>query len=70
MTTEVDNILDLEITLPEIPAPSEFDALAVGQQLADNTVVLELHIRAPGFRKKIRADSFVRNESKIGRAHV
>ena len=35
-----------------------FDAVSAGEKLADMTAVLELHIHAPGFRKKLPAQSF------------
>lgn len=41
---------------------SEFDAMKVGERVAKESVVLELHIRQPGFRKKMESSSFVKSE--------
>lgn len=41
---------------------SEFDAMKVGEKVAKESVVLELHIRQPGFRKKLESSSFVASE--------
>lgn len=39
----------------------DFDPVAAGENIANETFVLELHIHEPGFSKKLKADSFVNN---------
>ena len=41
---------------------SEFDSVKVGEKVAKESVVLELHIRQPGFRKKMESSNFVQSE--------
>lgn len=46
-------------TVQQIDAPTDFDPVATGEKLAKETVVLELHVRAPGFYKTLKATNFV-----------
>lgn len=51
-----------ELELPKVEvSASDFDPVEAGKRILNETVVFELHIHAPGFRKKIRAENFVTN---------
>lgn len=54
--------------LPAQPAAVDdkgFDALAAGEKLAKETVVLELHIRKPGFTKPIKPEAFIKKMEEL-----
>jgi hypothetical protein len=51
------NFEEFEIEMPE--ERYDFDPVATGEKISKETIVLEMHIRAPSFSKKIRSSSFV-----------
>ncbi len=65
----------LDADTPEAPAAeepaaepflgAEFDTLAAGQKIQQDTIVLEIHIRQPGFDKSINTRGFVAKEKGI-----
>jgi hypothetical protein len=68
-TNGTDEALGLEEVaggvLPKAVDDAGFDALAAGERLAKETVVLELHIRKPGFTKPIKPDAFIKRVAEL-----
>lgn len=68
---ESDHLEEMENDGPECNSPdepvlgAEFDSLAAGQKIIQDTLVFEVHIGAPGFYRTINTKKFVKDASGV-----